>query len=70
MASHGLPQAERIQTTFGDDVTVMGLHTVFEHHDAMTLVSLEAFLHEYRITFLDGERLERRQPVPRIGSAR
>jgi len=49
--SHGLPQAQRIVDTFGDDVTVIGLHTVFEHHDAMTPVSLEAFLHEYRIGF-------------------
>lgn len=49
--SHGLPQAQRIVDTFGDAVTVLGLHTVFEHHDAMTPVSLEAFLHEYRIGF-------------------
>ena len=49
--SHGIPQAKRIQHAFGDDVTVLGLHYVFEHHDAMTPVSLEAFLHEYRITF-------------------
>ncbi len=49
--SHGLPQAMRIQQVFGDAVTVLGLHCVFEHHDAMTPVSLEAFLYEYRITF-------------------
>lgn len=49
--SHGLPQAQRIASTFGTDVTVLGLHTVFEHHDAMTPVSLEAFLHEYAIGF-------------------
>ena len=49
--SHGIPQAQRIQQNFGDDVTLLGLHTVFEHHAAMTPVSLEAFLHEYRITF-------------------
>lgn len=49
--SHGLPLAQRIQRTFGNDVTVVGLHTVFEHHAAMPPVSLEAFLHEYRITF-------------------
>lgn len=49
--SHGLPQAQRIASTFADDVTVLGLHTVFEHHDAMSPVSLEAFLHEYRIGF-------------------
>ena len=49
--SHGLPQAMRIQQVFGDDVTVLGLHCVFEHHEAMTPVSLEAFLYEYRISF-------------------
>ncbi len=49
--SHGLPQAKRIQQAFGDDITVVGLHSVFEHHSAMTPVSLEAFLQEYRITF-------------------
>ncbi len=30
---------------------VLGIHTVFEHHAAMTPASLEAFLHEYRLTF-------------------
>jgi peroxiredoxin len=30
---------------------VLGIHTVFEHHAAMTPVSLEAFLQEYKITF-------------------
>lgn len=50
--SHGLPQVQRIATTFArEDVAVIGLHTVFEHHVAMTSVSLQAFLHEYRITF-------------------
>lgn len=49
--THGIPQAQRIQQLFGTDLTVLGLHTVFEHHDAMQPVSLEAFLHEYRITF-------------------
>jgi hypothetical protein len=49
--THGLPQAQRLVQTFGSDLTVVGLHTVFEHHEAMTPVSLEAFLFEYRITF-------------------
>lgn len=49
--SHGLPQAQRIASTFAGKVTVLGLHTVFEHHDAMGPVSLQAFLHEYRIGF-------------------
>ena len=50
--SHGTPQAERIHRMFGGaDVAVIGLHTVFEHHAAMTPVSLEAYIHEYRLTF-------------------
>jgi thiol-disulfide isomerase/thioredoxin len=50
--SHGLPQAQRIAQTFRpDDVAVIGLHCVFEHHEAMTPVALRAFLHEYRIRF-------------------
>lgn len=50
--SHGLPQALRVRAAFReDDVAVIGLHTVFEHHAAMSPVSLEAFLHEYRIGF-------------------
>ncbi len=49
---HGLPLAQKVQQTFASDaVTVLGLHTVFEHHTAMTPVSLAAFLHEYQITF-------------------
>ncbi|HNP34262.1 MAG TPA: TlpA disulfide reductase family protein [Woeseiaceae bacterium] len=51
--SHGLPQALRVADTFGrDDVVVLGLHTVFEHHEAQgTREALAAFLHEYRIHF-------------------
>lgn len=50
--TNGLPQAQRIHQTFRpQDVAVIGLHTVFEHHAAMTPVSLQAFLHEYRIRF-------------------
>lgn len=50
--SHGLPQALRVREAFRpEDIAVIGLHTVFEHHEAMTPTSLEAFLHEYRISF-------------------
>ncbi len=48
----GLPQAQRIATLFPvEEVAVIGIHTVFEHHEAMTPVALAAFLHEYRIRF-------------------
>ena len=50
--SHGLPQALAIAATFStDQVAVIGLHSVFEHHSAMQPHALEAFLHEYRIKF-------------------
>jgi peroxiredoxin len=50
--AHALPQAKRVEAAFaGADVQVVGLHTVFEHHGAMTPVSLEAFLSEYGLTF-------------------
>lgn len=50
--SHGLPQAQAVHRQFaGDDISVIGLHTVFEHHEAMTPVALDAFLHEYRFSF-------------------
>jgi peroxiredoxin len=65
---HGLPQAQRIHAVFSpDEVVVIGLHTVFEHHAAMTPVSLEAFLHEYRIAFpvgVDAPSTDPRQPIP------
>lgn len=50
--SHGLPQAQRLAQTFhADQLAVIGLHSVFEHHAAMPPVALQAFLHEYRIRF-------------------
>ncbi len=50
--AYGLPLAQQVHDLFPrDDVAVIGLHTVFEHHSAMMPVSLKAFLHEYRITF-------------------
>jgi peroxiredoxin len=50
--AHGTPQAERAHRLFREtDLQVIGLHTVFEHHAAMTPVSLEAFIHEYRLSF-------------------
>jgi peroxiredoxin len=49
---HGLPQTQKIYNTFDtSEVMVIGLHTVFEHHEVMTPQALEAFIHEYRYTF-------------------
>jgi peroxiredoxin len=63
--SHGIPQAQRIQAAFGSaGVVVLGLHTVFEHHAAMTPVSLEAFLYEYKVTFPVGVDLAHASGMP------
>jgi hypothetical protein len=50
---HALPQAHRAREAFSeDDLAVVGLHTVFEHHEAQgSPAALAAFLHEYRIGF-------------------
>ena len=48
----GLPQAGRIYQLFDrQHVAVIGLHTVFEHHDAMIPAALAVFIHEYRYGF-------------------
>ena len=50
---HGLPQASRVARLFDSrDVKVIGLHSVFEHHDVQgNRAALEAFVHEYKISF-------------------
>jgi hypothetical protein len=50
--SLGLPQAERARARFeADGLAVIGLHSVFEHHEAMRPPALAAFLHEYRVSY-------------------
>lgn len=50
--SHGIPQAQRVAELFARaPVAVIGLHTVFEHHEAMAVDALRVFLQEYRIRF-------------------
>jgi hypothetical protein len=51
-AAQGIPQARRIFETFAPgDLTVIGLHTAFEHRDAFNTAVLKAFLHEYQVQF-------------------
>lgn len=51
--SHGLPQAQRLHQLFPrEQLAVVGLHTVFEHHAVMgSTAALQAFIHEYRLDF-------------------
>src|SRR5690606_25345550 len=69
--SHGLPQAKRVRETFPSDrVAVVGLHTVFEHHDAMRPEALRAFLHEYGIQFPVGiDQPGEHGPIPQTMQA-
>lgn len=64
--SHGIPQAKSIHQAFPPDkLKVIGLHTVFEHHDAMGPVALAAFLHEYRVGFPVGiDQAGHNNPIP------
>jgi peroxiredoxin len=63
--SHGIPLAQTVERTFpAEKVAVIGLHTVFEHHAAMTPVSLKAFLHEFRITFPVAVDLAGKEDLP------
>lgn len=64
---HGTPQAQKVSQLFPRDrVAVIGLHTVFEHHDAMSPVSLKAFIHENRLDFPIGvdETIADTYPIP------
>lgn len=63
---HGIPQAQKLHASFNEDhVSVIGLHTVFEHHEAMTEVSLKAFLYEFRVGFPVGIDVPLGQAIPK-----
>ncbi|MBL8907167.1 MAG: redoxin domain-containing protein [Rhizobiales bacterium] len=64
--THGLPQAQRIAKAFpAEQVAVIGLHTVFEHHEAQgSRAAIAAFAHEYRLGFPIGiDRQDGRLPA-------
>lgn len=69
--AHGLPQATRLHETFAhDQLAVIGLHTVFEHHTVMGAAALEAFIHEYRLRFPIGiDEPSPHSPLPRTMAA-
>ena len=64
--SHGIPQAIKIHNAFSrDDVVVLGLHTVFEHHAVMAPAALKVFMHEYKIPFPVGiDTAQTDHPIP------
>lgn len=64
--SHGIPQVKRLHNYYLDKpVRVIGLHSVFEHHSAMQKPALEAFIHEYRVTFpVAIDQASKNSPIP------
>jgi len=63
---HGVPQTTKIHA-FVDpvDVAVIGLHSVFENHHAMTPDSLRVFLSEFRVSFpVAVDRHQGLEPLP------
>jgi peroxiredoxin len=63
---HGSRLAKRLHEQLAPaDLAVIGLHTVFEHHAAMKPVSLDAYLHEFQLSFPVGiDRHESGNPLP------
>jgi hypothetical protein len=62
--AHGVPQAVKLQQAF-PELVVIGLHSVFEHHEVMTPRALQAFIHEYRLPFpIAIDRTVPGSPVP------
>jgi peroxiredoxin len=50
--AHSIPQLKKMHELSRNlPLTVIGLHTVFEHHQAMQPHALKAFIHEYRLSF-------------------
>ena len=70
-ATQALPQAQRVHEGFSrEEVAVVGLHTVFEHHAANSAAALAAFLAEYRLTFPVGiDAATEEDPIPRTMAA-
>ncbi len=50
--AHGLPQVKTVRALFSEeDVAVIGIHSVFEHHSANSKETLRAFLYENQLSF-------------------
>lgn len=50
--SHALPQASALHAVSDpEQLAVIGIHSVFEHHAVMNAEALQAFIHEYKISY-------------------
>jgi len=49
---HASPQIQKVRNFYkGDLLTVIGLHSVFEHHEAMTPAALRAYIYEFKYDY-------------------
>ncbi|MGY0798113.1 TlpA family protein disulfide reductase [Lysobacter sp. A286] len=49
---HAVPQSLKVAATFANtELAIIGLHTVFEHHDVMATAALQVYLSENRIGY-------------------
>lgn len=64
--NHGIPQAQKVHRTVkGDELVVLGIHSVFEHHEAMTPEALKVYLDEFGVNFpVAVDRPREGLPVP------
>ncbi|WNO08575.1 redoxin domain-containing protein [Teredinibacter sp. KSP-S5-2] len=50
--SYCIPQAKKMSQLFSsEEILLIGLHSVFEHHDVMGIDALNVFIHEYKLAF-------------------
>lgn len=63
---HSLPQAKALSEVFrGEDLQIIGLHSVFENHEVMTPAALEVFAAEFRLPFpIAIDRCSDGRPLP------
>lgn len=64
--THSIPQAKAVHAAFpSEKVAVIGVHSVFEHHEAMAPHALQAFMYEYRIVFpVAVDAADKEGPIP------
>lgn len=62
----GLPKFQRLYNYFSSNknIVLFGLHTVFEHHQAMTEKNLKVFLYEFGYNFPVGIDTHKNDEIP------
>ena len=68
--TNSIPQLKKLQQMFKEaPITVIGLHSVFEHHEAMQPHALKVFIHEYKLDFPVAIDAPSEGPIPQTMQA-